>query len=474
MKAPVVDLPTTDPQTSAARQPTLAVMAVWVVTRMIALASIALTPRLLDDIDIFRGWLPYLRGAAFPTDDPKWQYPPAAGPLLLAPDAVHLDYAVAFALACLAADAAILAALLLAHRRRPGSSLRGPWLWAAAALVVGPIMFTRFDIVPTMAAVAFVLLAGRPALAGVSAAAGFVVKLWPALLLLALPRPATRRGLAAFTVTTVALMAVISLRFDGALSFIGNQSARGLQIESVGALPYELYSLGGGHVAYGLQYGSVQVLMTGAEAVATAIAGAGLLLILLIGWWRLTGRLESVPPGDVALAVVLVSVATSRVYSPQFNVWIIGVCAVALLSPRTRMAPVAALLVLVSLLTQWIYPWDPYGLTDADPKGVIVQGLRIVGLILATLWALRAIGRRPARRVATMRIAKGHQAPVERTLVGACAYDAARAGLGHDEDRVDHEDSECRCRHCSGNGGDGGPGRRIARLRGADASTRSQ
>jgi hypothetical protein len=371
------------------------VVAGWALTRVLALLSILLTPRLLDDIDIFRGWLPALRGAGFPATDPKWQYPPGAGPLLLAPDALHVDYAVAFALLCLLADAAILAALLSTRARRPGSSWLGPWLWASAAVVIGPIMLTRFDIVPTLAAVVFILLVGRPALAGASAAVGFVIKLWPALLLLALPRPATRRGLIAFAATAAALLGLIALRFTGAFSFVGNQRSRGLQVESVGALPYEVYSLARRDVAYGLQYGSVQVLMSGAEAIATVIVVVGLLMIALIAWWRLSGRLDCVPSGDVALTVVLVSVATSRVYSPQFNIWIIGVCAAALLSRRTRMRRVAAVLIGVCLLTQWIYPWDPYGLVDADPKGVIVQGLRIAGLVVATYWAMRAIGARP-------------------------------------------------------------------------------
>ncbi len=77
--------------------------------------------------------------------------------------------------------------------------------------------------------------------------------------------------------------------------------------------------------------------MGGAETVGLALTVIGLALFALIAWWRLSGRLESVPPGDVALAVMLVSVATSRVYSPQFNVWLIGITAVMLLDPRSRL-----------------------------------------------------------------------------------------------------------------------------------------
>jgi hypothetical protein len=377
------------------------VCATWLVTRGLALLSILLTPRLLDDIDLFRGWLWYLRADVFPGYDPKWQYPPGVGPLLLAPSALHVDYAVAFALMCIAVDAAILGLLVAAHRRRPGSGWNGLWLWAVAALVVGPIMFVRFDIVPTLFAVAFVVLAARPLLAGASAAFGFVLKLWPVLLLLALPRPATRRGIVGFVVTTAALLALIAMRFVDSFSFVANQRSRGLQVESIGALPYELYSLAHGRVAYGLEYGSVQVLMRGADTVGTVVMAVGLALLVLIGWWRLRGRLEDVPTGDVALAVVLVSVATSRVYSPQFNIWIIGVCAAALLSSRTRMARVAVALVVTSIVTQVPYPWDPDGLVAGDPKVVLAQCVRIVGILLATYWAMRAIAHRPEPSGAT-------------------------------------------------------------------------
>jgi hypothetical protein len=363
----------------------------WIVTRLIALASIALTPRLLDDIDIYRGWLPYFHWEHFPLTDPKWQYPPGASVFLGAPAALPINYSVAFAAMCVILDAAIMAMLLLARSRREGQSDAGPRLWSVAALVVGPIMFTRFDIVPALFAVAFVLLVARPALAGVSAALGFLVKIWPALLLLALPRAATRRGVTAFVVATVASMALLALRFDGTLSFLGNQRARGLQVESTGALPYEIYKLFGGNVDFGLQYGAYQVLMSGAELVGTAISILGLVLMGLIAWWRLSGRLESVLPGDVAVAVILVSVASSRVYSPQYNTWIIALLAVALLASRSRMRPVGVVLVGVSVLTQFVYPWFPYDLTDGNWPIVAVQCLRIGGLLAATWLALRAI-----------------------------------------------------------------------------------
>ena len=363
----------------------------WVLTRTLAIASIALTPRLLDDVDIYRAWLPYLHWNQFPVEDEKWQYPPGAALALLAPEGLHLNYSVAFALTCLIIDAIIMVGLIATHARSADRSRAGLWVWAFAAIVVGPIMYTRFDIVPAAFAVGVVLLAARPAWAGASAALGFVVKVWPAALLLALPRPRTRRAVVAFVITTVAALALMALRFSDSLSFLGNQKARGLQVESTGALPYELWTLVGGHMHSGLEYGSYQVLMSGAQTLGTVITLSGLALLALMAWWRLRGRLESIASGDVAVTVVLITVATSRVYSPQYNTWIVAVLAAALLTRRTRLLGVAAILVAVSLITQLVYPWFPYDLMDGNPPIVAVQCLRIIGLIVATALAFRAI-----------------------------------------------------------------------------------
>ncbi len=363
----------------------------WLVTRVIAIASIAVLPHLLDDIDIYRGWLPLLQAQTFPVDDPKWQYPPGAGAMLLAPDFLHLDYAVAFTAMCVAFDLGIMIALVLAHSRRPHPSVRGLWLWAVAGVVVGPIMFTRFDIVPTFFAVACVLLVARPAWAGVSAAVGLLLKIWPALMLLALPRRRTWTGVLWFVLATTALLLLLAIPFDGALSFLGNQRSRGLQVESTGALPYWLFAVAGGHVAYGLEYGSMQVDMACAEIVGTVITLVGVALLALIGWWRLNGRLDHVTAGDVAITLVLVMVASSRVYSPQFNAWLIGIAAAATISSQSRMRTVAVILAAVAVVTQFVYPMFPTNFVDGEAWIVLIQAARIVGLLTATVLAIRAI-----------------------------------------------------------------------------------
>jgi hypothetical protein len=369
---------------------------VWLATRAFAIVSIDMTPWLLDSMGVYQGWLPALRQPAFPVDDPTWQYPPGAGVVLLAPDWLSIDYRWSFALVILAFDAVILAVLMLAHARQPATSWRGVALWAMAGVIVGPIMLTRFDLAPTLFAVAAVLLAAQPVRSGALAAIGAIVKVWPALMILALPKRGAGRGIVAFVVTGAAVLLGLIFVFDNGLSFLGNQRDRGLQVESTGALPYLLHSITGGDVAFGFTYGSIQVLMNGAELVGTIVSVTGFVVLGLMAWWRWRGRLDEVPAGDVALTAILVSVATSRVYSPQFNTWLIGIAAAAMLASGSRLRRVAVILIAVSLVTQIVYPWSATQLVTGEPLIVGVQSVRIILLLSATVLSLVAISRRTA------------------------------------------------------------------------------
>ena len=367
----------------------------WVATRVMAVVSVDMTPWMLNDLEIYLSWVPGLQSGVFPTGDPTWQYPPGIGPLFVLSDSLGVEFRWGFTLVILAVDAALMGMLLVARARRSTASMRGPWLWAAAGLVVGPIMVTRFDVVPTALAALAVLLVARPILSGAAAALGAATKVWPAFMLIVLPRRSLPRGLLGFVITGATLLVAALVLGRDALSFLSNQQSRGLQVESVGALPYEVWSLLGNEVSFRYQYGSIQVDMAGAETVGLVVTVVGVLLLggLLVA--RLAGRLEAAAPGDVALTVMLVSVATSRVYSPQFNVWLVGLAAVALLDSRTRLRAVVAIVVVVSVLTQVVYPWSATQLVSGDAFTIAVQALRIVGLILAAALGLRAILQRP-------------------------------------------------------------------------------
>lgn len=375
------------------------VVAAWLATRTFAVVSVDLTPWNLNDLRVYQTWLPWFDASRFPAADPMWQYPPGAAPVFLAADWLPLDFRWGFTLAMLLLDGALLAALLIAHARRPDSSWRGPWLWAMAGLVVGSILLARFDVAPTLFAAVAVLLAARPArplLSGAAAAVGMLVKAWPVLMLLTLPRRALARGAAACAAVAVAVLAVASLISTGSLSFLHNQEARGLQLESVGALPYLLVAhLSGEHLPTGLRYGSIQVLKPGTEEIGLVVTGIAVVAFAVFAYLRLRGRLEDLPPGDVALTVMLVAVATSRVYSPQFNTWLVGLAAVALLDRATRLLGPALLVVALSVVTQVVYPWRMSQLIEGDGLTIWLQAFRIGLLLAATVWSVVAMRPRP-------------------------------------------------------------------------------
>lgn len=364
---------------------------IWALTRIVAVAAIWFVDWILHDITIYEGWQAAFQSGAFPVDDPTWQYPPGAGLFLALPGLAPTPYLPTFVALVLLVDAALMGVLIAAFRRSATPDAFGLRIWAWAALIVGPIMFVRFDVLPTLLAVAAVLLAARPVWSGAMAGLGFLVKVWPAAVLLALPRRRLPAGLAGFAAAIVVLLTAVVLTMDHTGSFLANQASRGLQAESTGALPYWIWRMLGGEVANGLEYGAIQVQMSGAEAVGTVVQVAGLLMIGIIAWWRLSGRLEHASAGDVALLVVMVLVASSRVYSPQFNVWLVGLAAAAALTTASRLRRVVILVIAVSVATQIVYPLFSTQLTDGFFLIVLVQAFRILGLLAAIVLAVRAL-----------------------------------------------------------------------------------
>lgn len=367
-----------------------AVAVAWLLTRAAIVAqAIALGQHYLPDVRLYATWTILLERGTFPVGDPSWQYPPGAGALfalsgLIAPDAVS-----GFVVLALAADAALTASLLASGRRR-GTGARAAWTWVAGGFLVGPLLVSRFDVFPALAAAVAVLLAARPGWSGVAAGAGAMLKAWPVLALGAIARRSLPVAVLAAAATVGAIALAVGAWAGGAVSFLGEQRERGLQIESVAALPYLL----AGRTETTLRYGAFEIGVDGAATAGLALTAAGAVVIVAIGALRLLGRLESVPGGDVVLALVLVSVATSRVFSPQYGTWIIAVAAAALADPRTRMRRVTWWLLGMTALTQAVFPWAYGSLLDATGYAVALQAARIAILVGCTVAACALILRR--------------------------------------------------------------------------------
>jgi hypothetical protein len=134
------------------------------------------------------------------------------------------------------------------------------------------------------------------------------------------------------------------------------------------------------------------------EIVAGGVVVLTLALLGVVAVQRLRGVLDVLPGADVALAAVLFSVATSRVFSGQYFIWLLGLAAVTLGDPTSRMRRTSMLLIAAGLATQLVYPWLYSALLAGNPVAVLVQSVRVGLTLAATLVALGVV-LRPAAQI---------------------------------------------------------------------------
>lgn len=369
--------------------------AIWLALRLVALAIIIgwiPWPELVNDLTIYGTWVTdSLQFGRYPTDE-MWQYPPLAGPVFLA-GAWLPGQRLGFALLFLAFDAAIMA-MLARQAGRTGRSA-GTRLWALLPVIVGPLILARFDVVPTAFAVAAVLAAAaRPTASGVLAAIGAWLKVWPLLVLAAVRgRDLPRAAMGALGASAL-VAGVLAVTTEDPMSFLTGQRDRGLQIESLAAWPFLVARALGAPVEVSYRYGAHEVEAAGVELVARGATLATLVLLALVAIQRLRGALEHLPGADVALATVLFSVATSRVFSGQYFIWLLALAAVCLADPGSRMRRTIWLLIAAGLATHLVYPWLYSALLEGSPVAVMVQTMR-VGLTLAATGTALVVLARP-------------------------------------------------------------------------------
>jgi hypothetical protein len=358
-----------------------------------------------QDVFTYQRWSQLIWSGGFPSTDANYQYPPGAALVFAVFGSDASSYFRRFTLGALLADLCVMVLLVVFAARATSGTWRGPWTWVLGGLLVGPIMLLRFDIFSTLLAVAAVLAATSPTWLGVFAGLGAVVKVWPGLALLAVPRQRLLRATITSAVTAVGVVLVLAILMPGSLDFIRNVGGRGLQIEAVAAWPFFAWHVlrpESWQLAY--EYGGVDVGSAVAPTVATlsVLAGGALLVALVIS--RIRGRLEVVPGADVVLTAVLVFITFNKVNSPQFGVWLVGMAAVAMADRRSRMLPVVILIGLDVALTDRVISDGAGGLGALmlfDTEVILAQGLRILLLVAACAWALWLVLVRPANYATT-------------------------------------------------------------------------
>ncbi|MEW2619563.1 glycosyltransferase family 87 protein [Streptomyces sp. NPDC048106] len=379
-------------ETKDARRSPAYLLAIWCGTRVVLLLFVLGVyvfpgPDVTTDVSvIYHNWYEVLRHGTFPRDDVTWQYPPAAALAILSPALLpFLSYAHAFFALAFLADLTVLV-LLLWQARRPGRSRRGAWVWVAGVPLLGPTVYARYDVMVTAVAVAALLAGARhPRVMGALAAFGALLKVWPALLLAGAVR---RRAWVSAVVTGAVLAAAFAVSMPGAFAFLTFQRERGTEVESLGALVFHVARHFGWRGQVLLNYGSLEFLgpyvpEVSAAALALTAGAFGWLLL-----WRLRARRFAPHTlADAALTAVLLFTLTSRVLSPQYLVWLIGLAAVCLTHRASRMTAPALLVLAASFLTVLEFPVGFVHVVSSDWYGVTLMLLRNGLLATATLLA---------------------------------------------------------------------------------------
>jgi hypothetical protein len=139
------------------------------------------------------------------------------------------------------------------------------------------------------------------------------------------------------------------------------------------------------------RYGSSEVGVPLADAIAPwliPLTGIGLLLLILA---RALGRLDHAPVADIAFVAILWLMVTSRVLSPQYNVWLVGMAALvwAAGSPRMRTATIPVAVTAVA--AQALYPFAYIDIINGGFIGSAIHTVRIMALLAAMALAVRAL-----------------------------------------------------------------------------------
>ncbi|WP_328366140.1 glycosyltransferase 87 family protein [Streptomyces sp. NBC_00445] len=383
---------------AGARRSLMRLLGTWGLTRLVLLLYVFKVfvfpgPDVTSDVSvIYQGWFDVLRTGTFPLGDVTWQYPPAAALAILSPALLFfLDYTSAFFVLAFLADLAVLGLLLYAGLR-PGRSLRGAWVWVAGVPLLGPTVYARYDVMVTAVAVAALLAGARhPRVMGALVGFGAMLKVWPVLLLVGAVR---RRAWAAAGATVMALAVLFAAAMPGAFAFLTFQRDRGTEVESLGSLVFHVARQFGWSGEVLLNYGSVEFLGPYVSLVSTAaLALTGLAFGWLLLWRLLAGRFMTHTLADAAFVAVLMFTTTSRVISPQYLVWLVGLAAVCLCFRASPMRVPAGLVLAASFVTVLEFPVFFAHVVASDLLGVTLLFVRNGLLVLATVMAARELWR---------------------------------------------------------------------------------
>ncbi|MFC6354865.1 hypothetical protein [Luethyella okanaganae] len=357
-----------------------------------------------DVTRVYKLWVVEAQAGAFQVGiDRAWVYPilafiPMAAAMALGPELYPVTWLGIIVLLDIAAFA-----VLVGGWRRPPRRRAAAWWWIGLLIALGPIALARIDAVTVpIAIVALLVVARRPALGAALLAIGAWLKIWPAAVvagLIVASRARLRVIWSALTVTATVL--AIGLVLGGGtnmLSFVTQQTGRGLQIESPVSTIWMWQAamrMPGVRPYYDRDILTYQVAGPGADVasaimtplLAIVVAGTMLLGVLAI---RRGAAFVAVFPA-LALAIVTALIAFNKVGSPQFICWLVAPVVLGIVYRRRGFAVPAVLVLAIAALTQLIYPYLYDWLVVADPALVLLLTARNLLELVLFGWALFAV-----------------------------------------------------------------------------------
>jgi hypothetical protein len=357
----------------------------------------------LGDVEmVYRGWAEAAASGHYVVGiDTDFVYPILAFlPIIAALAAGPALYTVSWLGIVTLLDAAAFALLIDSGNRR---ALRAAWWWIAFLALLGPIALARIDSVTVpLVIIALLWLGRRPLWGAALLTVATWVKVWPVAAIAALfvVSKARWRVLAAAAGTSAVIVVVALVLGSGlhVFSFISQQAARGIQIESPVSIIWlwqAAFKVPGSYLYYDHQILTFQVTGNGihvAIALMTPLLALAVAAVLMLGWLAMRGHADHLrlfPP--LVLALVVTLIAFNKVGSPQFMGWLAAPVILGLVLRGAAWRTPAILVAVMAALTQLVYPYLYDYLLAAHPLMVLVLTLRNLLEFVLLGWALREI-----------------------------------------------------------------------------------
>lgn len=274
------------------------------------------------------------------------------------------------------------------------------WWWIAFLVFLGPIAVARLDTVVTpLVIIGLVMLAKRPFLAASIITIATWIKVWPAAVLMSMVAIlAERRKIFIASLITTAVIMVLALILGGAnsiLSFLTEQTSRGLQIEAPLATPF-LWLVSAGVAGYEIYYDTdvltFQVRGEGTDIVSmisSLVLGAAFVGALVFGWRvsRTSGRAHEILPGLVLLLTTIL-IVSNKVGSPQYIGWLAAPVVAGIIFAPSSFRAASWIVLGLALLTNAFYPDMYQGILEAQPFELAILPLRNIGELLLLLFGV--------------------------------------------------------------------------------------